>query len=59
MTGSPVLKSTNLTKRKKTVQKVNPQSPVLNFTRFAEHRIVRFYRFFSVSLLNFLSKGYI
>ncbi|KAJ0496061.1 putative transcription factor B3-Domain family [Helianthus annuus] len=26
-------------KRRKTVQKVNPQSPVLNFTRFAEHRI--------------------
>ncbi|MFS7920885.1 putative transcription factor B3-Domain family [Helianthus anomalus] len=58
ITGSPVLKSTNLTKRRKTVQKVNPKSPVLNFTRFAEPEIVRLYRFFIVSLFNFLSKAY-
>ncbi|XP_021975568.2 uncharacterized protein LOC110870698 [Helianthus annuus] len=39
MTGSPVLKSTNLKKRKKTLQILNPQSTVLNFKRIAEHRI--------------------
>ncbi|MFS8021483.1 hypothetical protein Hanom_Chr16g01427891 [Helianthus anomalus] len=59
ITGFPVLKSTDLTKRRKTVQKVIPKSRVLNFTRFAEPRIVRLYRFFIVSLYNFLSKAYI